>query len=244
MKKIVLLMVIGLLSTAAVCMLAPQAGAAPVSNAYTNGLLPDVYKAEQEIAGSGTVSVYRTGSSHYQYDHKYYVKGSSEETAFLNALNAGDQSLMPSNTGTVGQTVNVYVFISGVPSDYTVYSGGPGRTLAESDLFRRSDARFNLYSGQDVKLTLSPVSGSLRLGNGSYYDHYVSQGVNELTIMMGGEYRLYGDSWSGGIVMFATFSIEYNDPPTSVAVYGCLILVVAAVCMGAMVFFSRGQKIK
>ena len=243
MKKIALLMVIGLLSTAAVCMFAPQASGAAVSNAYTKELLPDVYRVEQTLGSYGYAYVSQTGGSYYYpYECKYYVKGSSEETSFLSALNSGNQSLMPASTGGSGQIVNVYVFIFGDPSNYTVYSGGPGKALTESDLFKRSNVRFYLYSGQDVKLTLLFSSSSMRFGNGNYYD-YVEPGVNELTVMIRGEYRLYDTWYYGGMTLFATFSIEYNDPPTNVAVYGYMILVLAAACMGAMVFFSRGQKI-
>jgi hypothetical protein len=248
MKKIAMMLALGLLSTAVLCVLAPPVSAATVTKTYTDELLPDVYCVEN-VTFDGYINIRQDSS--YPYSLVCYFQDSPSYTKnkdLRDTLKNKDSTDIPEPENiymiSFGQLVNVYLFIYADPSDVVVSTqSGNTYNLSEGNLVKRSDIRFYMYSGQQVKLTLDS-SQILRFGYGSSYDYdTISPGANNITIMREGEYRLYDGNWYSNPV-FASFSIEYDEPPTGVAVYGFIILVLAVVCMGLMVFFARGQKIK
>jgi hypothetical protein len=251
MKKTAIMLALTLMAASAFCMLAPNASAAHISGTYTNVQLPDIYRLEVPVNYDDSLSFW-VGSADYR-DYARYPNSCfyyNDETRFIDAFrdaaNGMPSSIPWSDSWAYGSVVYLYVLAYDAPhklkvsSSYTSYS----HVLSAEDLWEESDSIgwFRMYSGQQVKLTMHSSGSGLYFHTGNLYgEPELKQGVTNITIRETGEHRLYA---SGGYTMaFATFSIEYDEPPSAGA-FGVLFLIVAVVCMGLMVYFARPQKIK
>jgi hypothetical protein len=257
MRKIAIMLAFGLVAASMFCMLAPNASAAEVEKKYTNEQLPDLYIIKNfRIGSNGNIDISIDYNMPYTsfthlYSYVYYIPGSPSEKDFLKVV---DETKNPSDipyseSASPNTVVNVYVFTYGDPSRLTVTTGGASHKLSEDDIYKRSEINLKMYSGQQVKLDLTYTSTSsisstpLRFGNGGYSgEEHLSMGENKFTIMVTGDYIVYADLWAEAVV-YASFTIEYDEPPSTGA-YGFVLLIVAVACMGLMLYFARPQKIK
>ena len=217
-------------------------------------LLHDIYKVDN-VTFDGYIGLDQDYSKHsYNFgsfrDYRYY--NASDESTFIAAFKGKDQSAIPSSSSVAsGAAVTVYVFIYDDPSKFTIRTNASSISLP-SDPWRDTDVdgrgvKFDMCSGQPVDLTLTSPS-SIRFGMDYYSNYYnISAGNSDISIMSEGEYRFFEYSsypYNMNLTLFASFTIEYDEPPASVAGYGAAMLILGSVCIGVMLFLGRGQKIK
>jgi hypothetical protein len=249
MKRTALVLAFGLLALSALCVMTPAAEAATVDKTVNNALLPDIYVVEIPNWDGSLSLTYDSYGYTYNYGYyNHYVKGSSAETALLNVLNTTKrQQDIPLNTGTAGNTIRLYVYIYDISRTVTVSSGSLTKELKGTPEMP-SQAKFAMYSGQQVKLTLPTDTkySSFRFTSDKGGSNYLEMGLNEFSLMIPGDYILsayvYESSFSGQ-AMFMTYSIKYDEPPANATEYGFVMLGVAFAAMGALVLFGRKQRV-
>jgi hypothetical protein len=254
MKNIAIMLVLGIIMTSAFCMLAPNASAAHVKETYTDAQLPDIYYINVFIDINTYVYV-NVDSVRYSYFYRYY---NDADNALFEADLKNKVAIPRSNsTSNTDGSYHIYVFTYEDPTKYTVSVSSYNKRLAASDLWEGSKAidDFYFYSGQKVKVDLEPGT-DLFMGSENDYlqqPNLKAGKVNEIVLTAQGEYKIYGKSsyydydngdWAyTDDVIFVSFIMEYDEPPSAGA-FGAVFLIVAVVCMGSMIYFARPQKIK
>jgi hypothetical protein len=252
MKKMAVLLALGLLSVSVLCVLTPTASA--VSKEYTNAQLPNIYKIEVEATQDDRITLDYSELTKYSFFLRHY--DAADKALFETEFEGKNPVPRPSSSINAAGTYYVYVFTYEDPSKLSVKtSSGVNKKLTADDLWEKSNAigGFYLYSGQKVKVNVT--SGmNLFLSDGTDFisePNLKAGKINEVKITVQGEHRIYGKNYfdpnagtmTNNEVMFASFTIEYDKPPNTGA-FGIIFLIAAAACMGSMVFFARPQKIK
>ncbi|MDR0777935.1 MAG: hypothetical protein LBE48_00640 [Methanomassiliicoccaceae archaeon] len=254
MKKMVMVLTFCLLSASVLCILTPTASAAHVKETYNDAQLPDIYYLEVTATDKDYIILDDPDIPKYPLFYRQY--NDEDKALFEEDLKNKNPVPRPSSTASTNGTYHVYVFMYEDPSKITVKtSSGFSKKLTANDLWKGSDAikGFKLYSGQRVKVDLTSGMDIFLKSADDYLSkpNLKAGKMNEITATMQGEHRVYGNDYfdsKNGVyinekVIFASFTIEYDDPPNTGA-FGLVFLIMAAACMGSMVLFARPQKIK
>ncbi|MDR0777931.1 MAG: hypothetical protein LBE48_00620 [Methanomassiliicoccaceae archaeon] len=251
MKKIAIMLALTLIATSAFCMLAPNASAAHVKETYINAQLPDIYRLEVPVKPDTylSFSIYPADYSNYPrypYNCFYYNDETAFIDAFRDAAKGGPSSIPSSNSYAYGDVIYLYVIAYDAPHKLKVTSNYAEYThvLSAGDLWEESDSvgGFQMYSGQNVKVTLySDTDLYFRTGGYNSDPKLKAWETTTFTVRETGSLNVY--SGNSSAFAFATFTIEYDEPPSAGA-FGFVFLIVAVACIGLMVYFARPQKIK
>jgi len=240
MNKSLLILAVSLLSlSAAGLFTSTGVDGAMIEEQYTDALLPDVYT----MRVNNNVSAYIWSGTNLPTTYLVYAE--NQETAVNNAL-IHHTGVLPTSSYAGSGPGLLYVFTYVSPS--RLYSTDPWIDLHQLNLVAHGIS-FSFSSGMLVKIErMGTYSGTMYFGRETGSDYkYLYLGANEFIVPASGTWRIYPyDYYSPDLSsqIFMTFSIEYEDAPADVALYGYAMLAAGAACIGLVVISAGKQRIK
>jgi hypothetical protein len=233
-KAILFVIALLAISSATVCMASDESDASEYI--VENARIPDIYAVETDQVHQ---VIYSYGSGGGWARHFVFISGSPNDIAFKNAIENKGNFLSIQQDGNNQQQGKRTIYVASTAPENYIGFGSGDLLLDNSQIIYKSETRYNIMSGVDVKIKVPGGSDDLYFGEG-YSPKKLEPGQNNITITSKRDYMILGNSSN----MYASYTIDYDDSTSEHNVAGLICTGLGVLGIISLILLGRKQKIQ